>query len=51
MISSVSEIGLITPGFAVNEKVFIIILECIWTVARARLFAVSLKERNPDTLF
>jgi hypothetical protein len=44
MLSRVSEIGLVIPGFAGNIKVFIVILECIWTVTRPRLFAVTLNE-------
>ena len=51
MLRSVSGSGLITPGFAINKRVFVVILECIWTVARVRLFAVSLKEGSVDTLF
>ena len=51
MFRTVSGSGLITPGFAVNKSVFVVILESIWTVARARLFAVSLNEGRGDALF
>jgi hypothetical protein len=52
MLSRVSEIGLVIPGFAGNIKVFIVMLECIWTVARPRLFAVTLNEWfKASTLF
>lgn len=43
--------GLIAPGFAVDNSVSVIILHCIWTIAGARLFAVSLKEGRGHALF